>query len=260
LTPTGARPLLGVICCSRRVGAERVQSVVERYLRAAVLHAEADAVLIPALPDLQDAPRLLARLDGVLLTGSPSNVEPRRYGESAADAPGPFDSARDETALALIEAALLQDRPLLGICRGFQEVNVAFGGTLRRDLGEGRRALPHHAPEGAAFDEMFEHRHLVRLDPAGVLSRALGSGEIEVNSVHYQGIDRLGRELVPEAHAADGVVEAVRAPGSRLLAVQWHPEWRSAAAPHSAALFRLFGATLRGATLDQAATSISAGS
>jgi putative glutamine amidotransferase len=248
------RPLIGVICCKRRIGVDAFQAVAERYLDALIRFAEVDAVLIPALPEVQDVRRVLRRLDGVLLTGSPSNVEPRRYG---GDAPGvgPFDPGRDSVAMALIAETRAQDKPLMGICRGFQEINVAYGGSLRPDLGAPERELAHHAREGTDFDGMFEHRHMVDLTPGGPLDNALGGPRIEVNSVHYQGVDRLAPHLTVEAVSSDGIVEAVRLDDDKgkLLAVQWHPEWRAEVNPVSLRLYRLFGQMARGANLAEAA-------
>ncbi len=248
------RPLIGVICCQRRIGEDLFQAVAERYLDAVIRFADVDAVLIPALPEVQDARRVLKRLDGVLLTGSPSNVAPQRYGQTEPGV-GPFDPGRDSVAMALIAESLEQEKPLLGICRGFQEVNAAFGGTLRPDLGGSDRPLPHHAPKGTDFAGLFEYRHPVDLVPGGVLDSVIGTPRIEVNSVHYQGVDRLAPGLVVEARSGDGVVEAVRLEGenARLLAVQWHPEWRAGANPVSRDLYRLFGTMARGATLNDAA-------
>ena len=234
------RPLLGISACTRRLGEETAQAVIDRYVIAAMRHADADAVLIPALPDLVDADNLVARLEGVLLTGSPSNVAPERYGEPGGD--GPFDPGRDAVTAALIAAARRRAKPLFGICRGFQEINVALGGTLRRDLGT--TPLPHHAAEGASLTAMFAHRHPVALTPGGVLAGAFGAAEIEVNSVHYQGIARLAPGLAVEAIAPDGQVEAASA--ASLVAVQWHPEW-DPDEPASTAFFHLLGCALRGA-------------
>ncbi len=143
-----ARPVLGVIACNRTVGVEPAQAVMERYIRAAMTHADVAALIIPSLSDLMSAAEVAPRLDGVLLTGTPSNVAPERYGEEA-DA-GPFDRGRDEVALAMVEEMIGRAKPVFGVCRGFQEINVAMGGTLRRDTSSSEELLRHHAPEGAA--------------------------------------------------------------------------------------------------------------
>lgn len=243
-----------MICCRRRVRDDWIQSVAERYLDAVIRFANVDAVLIPSLPGTQDAHAVLGRLDGVLLTGSPSNVEPVRYG-GASPGEGPFDPERDATAMRLIESCVTQNKPLLGICRGFQEVNVALGGSLQTGLGAPDRDVPHHVLDDEDFETMFEFCHPVDLSDGGILRRATGQSRVEVNSVHYQGIDRLGPDLVVEARSADGTVEAVRLDSScgKLLAVQWHPEWRTEANPVSRSIYALFGAMARGASLAEAA-------
>ena len=239
--------MLGLICCTREVGGEGAQSVMNRYVLAAARHARASTLLIPSMAGAAEAADIAPRLDGLLLTGSPSNVESRRYGAPDPLADGPFDADRDEMALRLSEAMIVAGRPVFGVCRGLQELNVAFGGTLRRDLGGPPAPLGHHAPDGASLDEMFAHEHEVILTPGGVLAGRFGAGPMRVNSVHYQGVDRLGQGLKVEALAPDGVVEAVSAEvgAAQVLAVQWHPEWNAAANRQSAGFFDLLGRALR---------------
>ncbi len=241
-----ARPVIGIVCCSRAAGDELAQTVLNRYVEAATRHADCAALLVPARPDLMAVAEIADRIDGVLLTGSPSNIAPGRYGGTE---PGsaPFDPGRDETSLMLIGAMIERSRPVLGICRGFQEINVAFGGTLRQDLGAPERSLSHHAPQGAGIDEMFGYGHEVALTDGGILSGALHVDRLTVNSVHYQGIDKLGRGLQVEATAPDNVVEAVsaRPNGAPVLAVQWHPEWQTDRNAASRRIFGIFAAMLR---------------
>jgi putative glutamine amidotransferase len=151
----------------------------------------------------------------------------------------------------LIRAMLDLGRPVFGICRGFQELNVAFGGSLRRDVSMNPDLLKHHAPDEVGFNEMFDHVHDVALTPGGVLAAALGEDRIRVNSVHFQGVSRLGDGLNVEAQADDGVVEAfsARVNAAPVLAVQWHPEWRTGANPQSQVFFNVFGRALRGEPL-----------
>jgi putative glutamine amidotransferase len=244
-----SRPVLGVTCCNRRMASEFGQAVINRYVAAAMKWGDVAALLVPALPDLMAAREVAPRLDGLLLTGSPSNVEPVRYGEpDAPDGEGPFDPGRDAMTADLIKAMLDLGRPVLGVCRGFQEINVAFGGTLRRDTGRNPDLLAHHAPDEASLDEMFAHEHEVALRPGGVLSRAFGRDRLRVNSVHFQGAGRLGDGLTVEAQAPDGVVEAVSASvnDAPVLAVQWHPEWKTEENPDSQAFFQILGQALRG--------------
>lgn len=242
------RPVLGIIACNRMVGTELAQAVMNRYATAAMRHADCAALIIPSLPDHMRAAEVVGRLDGVLLTGTPSNVEPARYGDQAAGE-GPFDRDRDRMMIELVEAVIAAQRPLFGICRGFQEINVALGGTLRRDTSASDELLPHHAPDGVSFDGMFDHHHQVELIDGGMLASAYDRPSIEVNSVHYQGVGELAEGLTVEARAPDGLVEAysARPNGAPLLAVQWHPEWATDDNGDSQTYFQLLGRALRGA-------------
>lgn len=241
------RPVLGVICCNRTIEHQAAQSVMTRYLNSALVYAEAAGLLVPAMPALFSAKEVAPRLDGLLLTGTPSNLDPKRYGELIDDAPGPLDPDRDEMTASLIDAMLELGRPVFGICRGFQELNVAFGGTLRRDMADHPELISHHAPSEKSFSEYFEHVHPVKLTQGGVLHRAYGQDELDIVSVHFQGVDKLGAGLSVEARAPDGVIEAVSAQinGAPVLAVQWHPEWKAHENPQSQLFFKLLGRALR---------------
>ncbi|MCL6251627.1 gamma-glutamyl-gamma-aminobutyrate hydrolase family protein [Altererythrobacter sp. KTW20L] len=241
-----ARPVLGIIACQRTVGTEPAQAVIERYIRPTMQYADVAALIVPSLPDLMSASEVAGRLDGILLTGSPSNVETSRYGEAGGD--GPFDPGRDEIALSIVDRMTGGGKPVFGICRGFQEINVALGGTLRRDVSASADLLAHHAAEDVAFDAMFDHLHPVHIESGGMLARAFGKDELTVNSVHFQGIGRLADGLTVEARAPDGLVEAFSTTigSAPVLAVQWHPEWNTDTNPDSQAFFRLLGRVLRG--------------
>lgn len=241
------RPVLGVIACNRQVGTEPAQAVMERYIRAAMTYADVAALIIPSLPDLMTAAEVAPRLDGILLTGSPSNVATARYGDDGGD--GPFDEGRDEIALSMVERMIDAQKPVFGICRGFQEINVALGGTLRRDASANDDLIRHHAPDDVSFDAMFDHRHPVELESGGWLASAYGKPALDVNSAHYQGIGRLADGLSIEARAPDGLIEAysARPNGAPLLAVQWHPEWGTEKDLDSQTYFHLLGKALRGA-------------
>src|SRR5262245_58849554 len=247
MKPDQQRPVLGVISCNRDVENQAAQAVMTRYLNAALAYADAAGLLVPAMPALMHAREVAPRLDGLLLTGTPSNLDPRVYGEMVDDAPGPFDPHRDEMTSRLIEAMLDLGKPVFGICRGFQELNVAFGGTLRRDVSEHPELIKHHAPSTYGFDQFFDHSHPVKLVEGGLLHRAYGRDELDVISVHYQGAAKLGAGLRVEALAPDGVVEAVSAEvnGAPVLAVQWHPEWRAHEDADRQTFFRLLGRALR---------------
>lgn len=241
-----SRPVLGVIACNRTVGVEPAQAVMERYIRSAMVHGDVAALIIPSLPDLMSAAEVAPRLDGVLLTGSPSNVDPAHYEDEGGE--GPFDPGRDEVALSMVDRMIGMGKPVFGICRGFQEINVAMGGTLRRDTSASKELLRHHAPDGVSFAEMFDHLHPVHLSEGGLLAQAFGKRELTVNSVHFQGVGRLAPGLEVEARAPDGLVEAysARPNGAPVIAVQWHPEWDAGVNSDSAAFFRLLGRAMRG--------------
>lgn len=248
---TQSRPVLGVIACNRVVETQSAQAVMTRYLVSALEFSDAAALLVPAMPEMMHAKEVAPRLDGILLTGTPSNLDPARYGVVIDDAPGPFDPGRDEMTTHLIEAMIELGKPVFGICRGFQELNVAFGGTLRRDMAESSELISHHAPSDKSFAEYFDHIHPVNLVEGGVLHNAYQRNDLDVVSVHYQGVDRLGKGLTVEATAPDGVVEAISAEvnGASILAVQWHPEWKAHDNAQSQVFFKLLGRALRGEKL-----------
>jgi putative glutamine amidotransferase len=235
-TPT--KPLIGVLCCNE-VSERPIQAVASRFIEPLSRISGATVLLLPALPDSLDAAALAGRLDGLLLTGSRSNVAAARYGGACDDQHA--DLQRDEVALALSAAMIERGRPVFGICRGLQELNVLFGGTLTCASG-------HQRDDSVPFEALFEHEHDVALAAGGLLAASTGLDRLTVNSVHEQGIDRLGSGLRIEATAADdGLVEAFSANpfGAPVLAVQWHPEWNADARPEGRAFFNLIGDALR---------------
>lgn len=241
------KPLIGIPTDRRLLGDHYFHCVGEKYIQALVEGAQAHAVLIPSLGDSFDVRELMVDFDGILLTGSVSNVEPHRY-EGPPSEPGTLhDSFRDATTLPMIPHAVAEGMPLLAICRGFQEMNVAFGGTLWQKLHEVQGFHSHHEDLSAPLDEQYGPAHDVELAPGGLLHKIAGRNRIKVNSLHSQGVQRLGRDLDIEAHAPDGVVEAfrVRNAPSFALAVQWHPEWKLKENPVSRALFAAFGEAAR---------------
>jgi len=181
------------------------------------------------------------------MTGSVSNVHPRHYGLAAHPAAEPHDEARDAVTLPLIRAAIAQGVPLLCICRGFQELNVVLGGTLFARVHEVAGRLDHRSPATGDHDRDYAARHAVRLTPGGQLRRILGKEEIQVNSLHWQAIDRLADGLDAEGLAPDGTIEAVAVRGAQAFAlgVQWHPEYKALANPDSVLLFKAFGEAVR---------------
>jgi len=238
-----ARPLIGIPADRRMVGAHPYHMVGEKYARAVLDAAQGAPLLIPPLAEELKLDELLERLDGLLFTGSPSNVEPHHY-DGPPSAPGTLhDPARDATTLPLIRRAVEHGVPVFGICRGFQEMNVAFGGTLHQKLHEVPGYLDHRDDETQPLEVQYGPAHEVRLEPGGMLRALAASDRISVNSLHSQGIERLGEPLAVEARAPDGVIEAFRVSAARsfALAVQWHPEWRVMTNPFSRALFAAFG-------------------
>lgn len=219
----------------------------QQYLVAASEVAGVVPLLVPALGDKIDYRDLLSRVDGVMITGSKSNVHPQLYGEEATEANGPYDPQRDATTLPLIRAAVEAGVPLLAICRGIQEMNVALGGTLATEIQDLPGRDDHRAPASDNQDERFGIRQTIAIKPGTCLAGVFGAGEIKVNSVHRQAIDRLGDRLQVEAVAPDGTVEAVSVRGAPAFAVgvQWHPEYWARSDDASARIFRAFGDAVR---------------
>lgn len=243
-----APPVIGVVCCHRAIGAHLFHVAGAKYVEAAAAGAGGLPWLIPALGDGLPAAALLDRLDGLLFTGSPSNVHPTRYHPTPeAVACGPYDEARDATTLPLIRGALARDLPLLAICRGFQELNVALGGTLHPRVHDVAGLADHRQPPGDDPETLYAPAHPVAPVAGGMLAAwAPADGVLTVNSLHGQGVDRLAAGLTVEATAPDGLVEAVSVAGrSFAVGVQWHPEWRFADNPFSVKLFAAFGAAAR---------------
>ena len=241
------QPLIGVTACSKEIGLHPFHIVGDKYVRAIAVAAGGLPLVIPAMAELIDTASLLEHLDGLLLTGSPSNVEPHHY-QGPASAPGsPRDPARDALTLPLIHAAVDAGVPLLGICRGFQEMNVAFGGSLHQRVHEAGPYMDHRENQDAPLEVQYGLRHPLHVQPGGLLE-GLGLGpQFEVNSVHGQGVERLALGLRVEGLAPDGLVEAFSVEGARsfALGVQWHPEWQVAEHPAYLAIFRAFGAACR---------------
>src|SRR5580692_8165158 len=236
-------PLIGIPADRRLYGKHYFHMVGEKYIEAVALGAKAMPVLVPALgPDI-DLPSLLDACDGLLLTGSPSNVEPHHYGGPASEPGTLHDPNRDATTLPLIPRAVAAGLPVLAICRGFQEMNVAYGGTLHQRLHEVPGYLDHREDESTPLDVQYGPAHEVLLEPGGQLRKIAGRDRLRVNSLHWQGVAKLGDDLAVEARAPDGVIEAFRVDSAPnfALSVQWHPEWQFATNPFSRALFAAFG-------------------
>jgi putative glutamine amidotransferase len=241
------KPLIGIPADRRLLGHHYFHCVGEKYIAAIAEGADATPVLIPALGASLNLRDPLADFDGVLLTGSPSNVEPRHYHGPASDPGTLHDPHRDATTLPLIPHIVEAGLPLLAICRGFQEMNVAFGGTLWQKLHEVQGYASHKEDLEAPLDEQYGPAHEVVLTHGGQLHQIAGADRLSVNSLHSQGVRTLGGDLEIEARAPDGVIEgfSVRNAPSFALAVQWHPEWKFKDNPFSCALFAAFGDAAR---------------
>jgi len=239
----GNLPFIGIPCCVRSIHEPPFYTVNDRYAHAVIEAAGCLPVLIPAVGPLTDVSAYLDRLEGLLITGSPSNVEPMHYNGPPSREGTVHDPDRDATTLPLIREAVRRDLPVLAICRGIQELNVALGGTLHQRIFEMPERFNHRRRKGKmTMDERYGPAHPIALTEGGVL-RALAGGalEIMVNSLHGQGIDRPAPDLLVEAVAPDGQIEAVSLPGARfVIGVQWHPEYKVIENPFSRALFGAF--------------------
>ncbi len=235
------------------LGAHPFHAVGEKYITPLLRTAGAMPMLIPALGDELGLAELVDTLDGLLFPGSPSNIEPRHYGGAPSRAGTLHDPQRDATTLTLIPRAIAAGVPVLGICRGFQEMNVAFGGTLHQHVHEQPGLGVHHEDTAQPLDVQYGAAHAVTLVPGGRLAGIAGTDRIMVNSLHHQGVDRLGAGLVAEAHAGDGLIEAFHVAGAKrlALAVQWHPEWKAEQNAFSTALFNAFGDAARARARDK---------
>ncbi len=251
--PSARRPIVGVPCDHKIVGDLTYQCVGTKYIDALIRVSNVQPILIPTTPD-RTGIALVDRLDGLLLPGSPSNVHPSHY-DGPSPRPGTAeDPGRDATTLPLIRAAIDRGVPFLAICRGFQELNVALGGSLHAYIQE----VP--APQG--WSPRLEHgedlqdpveirygpKHTVHLTQGGMLHGLFGQDDLSVNSVHSQAIDRLASGLAIEGRASDGLIEAVRVDDAPAFAlgVQWHPDYRTADTPNHRTLFEAFGAAAHG--------------
>ncbi|MGA9914116.1 gamma-glutamyl-gamma-aminobutyrate hydrolase family protein [Paraburkholderia sp.] len=242
------KPLVGISADRTMMGVHPSHVTGEKYIAAIVDGSQALAMLLPALGERQSTEDVLDAVDGLLFTGSYSNVEPHRYGGHPS-APGTLhDAARDATTLPLLRAAIAAGVPVLAVCRGFQEMNVVFGGTLHQSVHAVAGLNDHRENKEDDLDVQYAPSHSITLTQGGLLQRlAGGTNEARVNSLHGQGVERLGVGLVAEATAPDGLIEAVSVKNARAFAlgVQWHPEWKHANDALSTAIFRAFGDACR---------------
>lgn len=243
-----ARPVIGIISNSHLINDEYPAHAGGTMNSQAVAKvADCLPLLVPACPSLAMLGDLLDTCDGFLLTGGRPNVHPEEYGEPETPAHGAFDRARDALVLPLIRACLDRGQPVFGVCRGFQEINVALGGSLHPEI----RDLPgrdnHRMPPDGTLAEKFALRHEVTFVEGGPFHRLFGARTVMTNTLHGQGINRPGRRVVIDGQAPDGTPEAIYVEGAQgfLLGVQWHPEWNAEADPVSRPLFEAFGDAAR---------------
>jgi putative glutamine amidotransferase len=245
MTSPNRRPIVGII------GNMNLLNETYRVHAGGTMNSQAVAevsgclpIIIPSDPGYVSVAELLELCDGFLLTGGRPNVHPSEYGEDETPAHGDFDRCRDAITLPLVRACVERGQPFLGICRGFQEVNVAMGGSLYPEIRDLPGRMNHRMPPDGTIEEKFALRHTVRFTPGGQFAGLMGAEEVMTNTLHGQGICRAGARVVIDGHAPDGTPEAIYikdAPGFT-LSVQWHPEWNAAADPVSRPLFTAFGA------------------
>ncbi|MCD9086473.1 gamma-glutamyl-gamma-aminobutyrate hydrolase family protein [Stenotrophomonas sp. SY1] len=239
-------PLVGLPTDSKPIGSHPFLVVGEKYVRAVVDGAQATPLVLPLLQPPLPADAWLRQLDGLLLTGATSNIEPHHYDGSPSWEGNPHDPARDANVFGLIPQALAMRLPILAICRGFQEINVAFGGSLHPKVHEVPGLADHREDPDSPTDVQYGPAHALELVPGGLLAGIAAGQPVRVNTVHGQGVARLGNGLQAEAHAPDGLIEAFRGPGPGfLLGVQFHPEWRVLENPFYLGIFQAFGEACR---------------
>jgi putative glutamine amidotransferase len=240
------RPIVGVSSCRRMRGLHPFHMVGEKYIAAVRDGSGATPLLIPSFENPLSPDDILDSVKGLLFTGSPSNVAPEHYRGQAPDEEMLLDPYRDAITLPLIRAAIERGVPVLAICRGFQELNVALGGTLYQKVHDVPGRMDHREDESADLDTQYGPSHDVHLTEGSLLARLTGTKTCRVNSLHHQGIDRLAPGLAVDAVAPDGQIEAVTLSSAKafVLGVQWHPEWRWSENPVSRAIFAAFGAAL----------------
>jgi putative glutamine amidotransferase len=242
-----ARPVVGIIGNSYLLNDQYpVHAGGEMNSDAISSVADCVPMIIPSDPRHVSVEELLEICDGFLLTGGRPNVHPEEYGEAATEAHGEFDRARDAIALPLVRACVERGQPFFGVCRGFQEVNVAMGGTLYPEIRDLPGRMNHRMPPDGTIEEKFELRHDVTFNDGSFFHDLMGAVKVRTNTLHGQGIKEAGARIVIDGHADDGTPEAIYVEGAPgfALAVQWHPEWNAARDPVSYKLFRAFGAAV----------------
>ncbi|MBL6932879.1 MAG: gamma-glutamyl-gamma-aminobutyrate hydrolase family protein [Rhodospirillales bacterium] len=240
-------PLIGVAGCRKNIDGQDFDCAGRKYTLAIEQACEAVPLIIPTTGDALDRKSLLARVDGLLFTGSLSNVEPHHYDGEKSQEGTLHDPHRDATTLPLIREAISAGVPVFCICRGFQEINVAYGGSLHQQVHQVPGMLDHREDSRLDLHARYAPVHAIDFNPDGYFNRFTGLKTAQVNSLHGQGINRLADDLLWEAKAPDGIIEAVSVKDSKTFAaaVQWHPEWKVMDNPFYLSLFREFAAACR---------------
>jgi putative glutamine amidotransferase len=244
---TESKPLIGIVSDRWNIKGHDYHLAGEKYLKALDQAADVYPVILPSLGEDFESNAILGRLDGLFLTGSPSNVEPHHYSGNPSREDTWHDPERDLAALGVIPEVIRSGLPMLAVCRGFQEINVALGGTLHQLIHEQPGYLVHKETPEDSLEKQYGPSHAVDFVESGLLNTLTGETSVMVNSLHSQAIDELADGLTVEARASDGLIEAFTvsdAPGFT-LAVQWHPEWQVMQNPVSMALFKAFGDACR---------------
>jgi len=241
------KPIIGVPADRRILEPHPFHMAGEKYLKAVTEAANAVPLIIPVLADDLAIDELVDQVDGVLLTGSPSDIEPHHYGGESDDPDALRDPHRDALTLPIAKHAMDTGVPLLAVCRGFQELNVVLGGTLHQKVHDVPGYHNHNEDPGESLDVQYGPSHPLMLVPGGLLSHLAGAEEVMVNSLHRQGVKKLANGVTVEAVADDGLIEAFTVDSAKgfALAVQWHPEWQAAKNEFSSAIFRAFGDACR---------------
>jgi len=238
-----SKPIIGISTCVEQQGLHQYHQTGEKYITALRNTIDCVPVLIPSIGQELDIKALLNSLDGILFTGSYSNIEPHQYNGGESDGNTKHDPKRDATTLGLIPVAVDSGMPVFAICRGCQEMNVAYGGTLHQKVHEIDGLNDHREDDTLDLDGQYGFAHTIQISEGGILDSLSENKSPEVNSVHWQGVNELGNNLSIEATSPDGLIEAFRVTDSRAfsLAVQWHPEYKVTEIPFYKKLFQAFG-------------------
>ena len=237
-------PVIGISACRSEEGIHPFNRVSEKYILAVLEPIGGIPVIIPAIQDTNPEPDYSHCIDGLLLTGSPSNVRPLEYGGKPSAEGTKHDAARDNTMIPLIRACLQKKIPVLGLCLGIQELNVACGGTLHQRIFDLENRFDHRMRRDVDdHTKRYRPAHNITISDGGLLNKITGEEEVNVNSLHAQGIDKIGNGLVIEAVASDGIIEALslKSRDQFALGVQWHPEWPRPINSFNEKIFKYFG-------------------